>query len=107
MSVERRETSHFPKKRKAEKEEPIDMKKRILPALLALCMVMALLPATVFATVFAANCTGSADVENCEAATHTGACPKAACQLEGCTAEAALITPMVPASTPGRVLVLT
>ncbi len=61
------------------------MKKRILPALLALCMVMALLPAT----VFAADCTGSADVENCEAATHTGACPKAACQLEGCTAAAA------------------
>ena len=61
------------------------MKKRILPALLALCMVMALLPAT----VFAADCTGSADVENCEADTHTGACPKAACQLEGCTAAAA------------------
>ena len=79
------ERDEFLKKRKAEKEEPIEMKKRILPALLALCMVMSLLPATML--------TASAD--------EVTKCPDCGCSpiCEECRAEEAEAT-AAPTPTP-------
>ena len=57
------------------------MKKRILPVLLALCMVMSLLP-----VAFASDCSGSTPGDaSCSASTHADGCPKKCQATAGCT----------------------